>query len=212
MYKKIYKRILDFLIATIGFFILLPFFAPLCVVLYFINRGNPFFTQLRPGLHEKVFRLIKLKSMNDKKDGDGNLLPDEERLTPTGNFLRKTSLDEIPQLLNVIKGDMSLIGPRPLRVHYLPYYTEREAIRHTVRPGITGLAQVSGRNAVDWDEKLELDAHYVDKLSFGFDFQILLKTVIKVFKSSEVILDDTNMVTFDEHRSKQNKQVNAQEQ
>ncbi|MEO0902270.1 MAG: sugar transferase, partial [Bacteroidota bacterium] len=168
------------------------------------NGGSPFFTQSRPGLNEKVFRLIKLKSMNDKKDAEGNLLPDEVRLTKTGNFLRKTSLDEIPQLLNVIKGDMSLVGPRPLRVHYLPYYTEREAIRHTVRPGITGLAQVSGRNSVDWDEKLELDAQYVDQLSFAFDFKILLKTFVKIFKSSEVILDDTNMVTFDEHRKKQN--------
>ncbi|MGW9685998.1 sugar transferase [Flagellimonas sp. 2504JD1-5] len=207
MYKNVFKRILDLLVAAIGFFTLLPLFVPLCIILCAINRGNPFFTQQRPGLNEKVFRLIKLKSMNDKKDENGNLLPDEERLTRTGNFIRKTSLDEIPQLLNVIKGDMSLIGPRPLRVHYLPYYTERESIRHSVRPGITGLAQVSGRNAVDWDEKLEFDAQYVDNLSFGFDMKILMKTVVKVFKSSEVILDDTNMVTFDEHRLRQNEQI-----
>lgn len=204
MYKHFFKRVIDFLTAFFGLVVMLPFFLPLCIVLYFINGGSPFFTQSRPGLNEKVFRLIKLKSMNDKKDAEGNLLPDEVRLTKTGNFLRKTSLDEIPQLLNVIKGDMSLVGPRPLRVHYLPYYTEREAIRHTVRPGITGLAQVSGRNSVDWDEKLELDAQYVDQLSFAFDFKILLKTFVKIFKSSEVILDDTNMVTFDEHRKKQN--------
>ncbi|MEM8937785.1 MAG: sugar transferase [Bacteroidota bacterium] len=204
MYKHFFKRVIDFLTAFFGLVVLLPFFLPLCIALYFINGGSPFFTQSRPGLNEKVFKLIKLKSMNDKKDAEGNLLPDEVRLTKTGNFLRKTSLDEIPQLLNVIKGDMSLVGPRPLRVHYLPYYTEREATRHTVRPGITGLAQVSGRNSVDWDEKLELDAQYIDQLSFAFDFKILLKTFVKIFKSSEVILDDTNMVTFDEHRKRQN--------
>jgi len=208
MYKSFFKRAIDFLLAIIGFLVLLPFFVPLCIILLFINNGNPFFTQVRPGLNEKVFRLIKLKSMNDKKDEGGNLLPDEVRLTKTGEFLRKTSLDEIPQLINVIKGDMSLIGPRPLRVHYLPYYTKREAIRHTVRPGITGFAQVSGRNAVDWDEKLELDAQYVEELSFIWDVNILFKTAVKVFKSSEVILDDTHMMTFDDHRSRQNKSLN----
>lgn len=203
MYKSFFKRIADLLFSLFGFLVLLPFFMPICVLLFFLNRGNPFFTQPRPGLNEKVFRLIKLKSMDDKRDEEGNLLPDEERLTKVGEFLRKTSLDELPQLINVIMGDMSFVGPRPLRVHYLPYYTEREALRHTVRPGITGLAQVSGRNAVDWDEKLELDARYVEQLSFLFDLKILLKTARKVFKSSEVILDDTNMVSFDNHRSRQ---------
>ena len=138
--------------------------------------------------------------MTDELDEQGNLLPDEERLTKLGDFMRKTSLDEIPQLINVIRGDMSLVGPRPLRVHYLPHYTERESLRHTVRPGVTGLAQVSGRNALGWDEKLELDVQYVEKLSFGLDFSILLKTVAKVFRGSDVILDD-NMQTFDEHRT-----------
>ncbi len=204
MYRYFFKRIFDFSVAFVGFLLLLPFFIPLCIVLYFVNNGNPFFTQSRPGLNEKVFNLIKLKSMNDRKNAEGNLLPDEVRLTKAGNFLRKTSLDEIPQLINVIKGEMSLIGPRPLRVHYLPYYTKRESLRHTVKPGITGLAQISGRNAVDWDEKLEFDVQYVEKLSLLFDTKILVSTVFKVFKSSEVILDDTNMVTFQEHRIKQN--------
>ncbi|MEP1488271.1 MAG: sugar transferase [Algibacter sp.] len=203
MYKPFFKRIIDFIVSVFCFVIFLPFFLPLCILLFIINKGNPFFTQDRPGLNEKVFKLIKLKSMNNKTN-NGVLLPDEERLTKVGAFLRKTSLDEIPQLINVIAGEMSLVGPRPLRTHYLPYYTKKEALRHTVRPGITGLAQVSGRNAVDWDEKLEFDVEYVNKLSFSFDVYILVKTVIKVFKSSEVLLDDTNMMTFDAHRSKQN--------
>ena len=137
--------------------------------------------------------------MTDERDSNGDLLPDEERLTRLGNFMRKSSLDEIPQLINVIKGDMSLVGPRPLRTHYLPYYTEREKLRHTVRPGITGLAQVSGRNAIGWDKKLEMDIKYVENLSLALDISIMLKTITKVFKGSNVILDD-NMQTFEEYR------------
>jgi len=139
--------------------------------------------------------------MTDKKDLSGKLLPDEARLTKMGNLLRKTSLDELPQLINVITGDMSLVGPRPLRTYYLPYYSKREAIRHTIRPGITGLAQVSGRNAIGWDEKLELDVQYVENLSFTNDLKLIYKTILKVIRPSDVILDD-NMLTLVEHRTK----------
>jgi undecaprenyl phosphate N,N'-diacetylbacillosamine 1-phosphate transferase len=171
------------------------------MLLFFDYKGSPFFFQPRPGKNEKVFKIIKFKTMNDKKDIDGKLLPDEERLTKLGNFIRKTSLDEIPQFINIIKGDMSLVGPRPLRVRYLPYYTPEEKIRHTIRPGVTGLAQVSGRNNLDWDEKLQKDIEYVKNLSLGLDISILIKTVLKVIKSQDVVLDDT-MLTFDEYRRK----------
>ncbi len=200
MYPKFLKRFFDLALSLLGFLILSPIFIVLYIAILFKNKGNPLFFQQRPGKNEKVFKIVKFKTMTDELDEQGNLLPDEERLTKLGDFMRKTSLDEIPQLINVIRGDMSLVGPRPLRVHYLPHYTERESLRHTVRPGVTGLAQVSGRNALGWDEKLELDVQYVEKLSFGLDFSILLKTVAKVFRGSDVILDD-NMQTFDEHRT-----------
>jgi len=200
VYPKFLKRFFDLALSLLGFLILSPIFIVLYIAILFKNKGNPLFFQQRPGKNEKVFKIVKFKTMTDELDEQGNLLPDEERLTKLGDFMRKTSLDEIPQLINVIRGDMSLVGPRPLRVHYLPHYTERESLRHTVRPGVTGLAQVSGRNALGWDEKLELDVQYVEKLSFGLDFSILLKTVAKVFRGSDVILDD-NMQTFDEHRT-----------
>lgn len=200
MYKNYLKRILDFTLSLIGFLVMSPIFVFLYLLIKFSNRVNPLFYQQRPGKDEKVFKIIKFKTMTEERDKNGELLPDEDRLTRLGDFMRKTSLDEIPQLINVIKGDMALVGPRPLRVHYLPHYTAREALRHTVRPGITGLAQVSGRNAIGWDEKLELDAQYVERLTFLLDVQILMKTVAKVFKGSNVILDDT-MMTFDEHRT-----------
>lgn len=200
MYPKYLKRFIDFVLSVLGFLFLSPLFLVLYLAILIKNKGNPLFFQQRPGKDEKVFKIVKFKTMTDELDADGKLLPDEDRLTKLGDFMRKTSLDEIPQLLNVIKGDMALVGPRPLRVHYLPYYTKRESLRHTVRPGVTGLAQVSGRNALGWDEKLELDAQYVEKLSFALDVSILLKTVAKVFRGSDVILDD-NMQTFDEHRT-----------
>ena len=165
-----------------------------------ITKQSPLFFQERPGKGEKVFRIMKFKTMTDARDIDGNFLPDKERVTKLGNFMRRFSLDEIPQLINVIKGDMSLIGPRPLRVHYLPYYTEKEKLRHTVRPGITGLAQVSGRNAISWDEKLEKDVEYVENLSFLLDIKILLKTAQKVLKGSDVILMQGPMLPFDQYR------------
>ncbi|MEQ8217998.1 MAG: sugar transferase [Arenibacter sp.] len=203
MYKSTFKRLIDLIAALLAFVILLPIILIVAFISLIINKSNPFFSQERPGKNEVVFKMYKFKSMTDKKDENGKLLPDEVRLTKLGNVLRKTSLDELPQLINVIRGDMSLVGPRPLRTHYLPYYTTREAIRHTVRPGITGLAQVSGRNAVGWDEKLELDVQYVQNLSFRNDVILIYKTILKVIRPSDVILDD-NMLTLVEHRTKKN--------
>ncbi|MCM4172562.1 sugar transferase [Arenibacter sp. TNZ] len=201
MYRLIIKRLLDLILALIAFILLLPIIIIITLISLVINRSNPFFSQDRPGKNEVVFKMYKFKSMTDKKDLSGKLLPDEARLTKMGNLLRKTSLDELPQLINVITGDMSLVGPRPLRTYYLPYYSKREAIRHTIRPGITGLAQVSGRNAIGWDEKLELDVQYVENLSFANDLKLIYKTILKVIRPSDVILDD-NMLTLVEHRTK----------
>lgn len=186
MYRSVIKPFLDFLIALIGFIILSPIFIIVVILLFVANDGKPFFFQLRPGLHEKIFKVIKFKTMNEKKDKNGNLLPDSERLTALGRFIRKTSLDEIPQLLNVIKGDMSLIGPRPLLVEYLPLYNKEQRKRHQVRPGITGWAQVNGRNAISWEKKFELDVWYVDHVSFALDFKILFLTIKKVFISEGI--------------------------
>ncbi|MEZ4838753.1 sugar transferase [Flavobacterium sp.] len=186
MYKNGIKPLLDFIAALIGLLLLLPIFSCITVFLYFSNQGKPFFFQQRPGKHGKVFRIVKFKTMNDKKDSDGNLLPDADRLTPVGRFVRKTSLDEIPQLLNVLKGDMSLVGPRPLLTHYLHLYNDFQNRRHEVKPGITGWAQVNGRNAISWDKKFEYDVWYVDHLSFGLDVKILIKTVLKVVKSEGI--------------------------
>ncbi|NER13986.1 sugar transferase [Leptobacterium flavescens] len=202
MYKNFIKRLIDFLGALIGFLILFPITFTVGVVLAIVIKGNPFFFQSRPGKNERIFKIIKFKTMTDARDDKGELLPDIDRVTPFGEFLRKTSLDEIPQLLNVIIGDMSIVGPRPLRVQYLPYYNEEEQLRHTVRPGITGLAQVSGRNLLGWDEKLAKDVEYVKKLSFILDCRIILKTVEKVFKGSDVVIDP-NMLDFDKHRQQQ---------
>lgn len=186
MYLPFLKHMFDFILSLTGFILLLPFFLLITVFLWFANDGKPFFSQPRPGKDGKIFRVIKFKTMNDKKDKDGNLLPDAERLTAVGRFIRKTSLDEIPQLLNVIKGDMSLVGPRPLLVEYLPLYSEEQKRRHLVRSGITGWAQVNGRNAISWQEKFELDVWYVDHLSFVLDIKILWRTVMKVFKSEGI--------------------------
>lgn len=181
MYKNYIKRLFDFLIAFIGLIILSPVFLIVTVGLYFANHGKPFFFQARPGLNEKIFKIIKFKTMNDKKDKDGNLLPDADRLTQIGSFVRKTSLDEIPQLINVLNGDMAIIGPRPLRTYYLPLYNEVQKRRHNVRPGITGWAQVNGRNAISWTKKFELDVYYVDNINFLLDVKIFFLTIKKVF-------------------------------
>ena len=182
MYKNYFKRPLDFTLSLIGFIVISPVFGLLWLLLAVANKGaGAFFTQPRPGKNERIFRVIKFKTMTDERDSEGNLLPDAERLTKMGKFVRSTSLDEIPQLLNVIKGDMSLIGPRPLLVQYLPLYDEKQKRRHIVRPGITGWAQVNGRNAISWEEKFELDVWYVENVKFILDIQILFLTIKKVF-------------------------------
>jgi len=186
MYRVFFKRLFDFLISFIGFICLLPIFLTICILLFLANSGKPFFFQIRPGKNEKLFKIIKFRTMNDKKDKEGNLLPDFKRLTKIGKFVRKTSLDEIPQLLNVIKGDMSIIGPRPLLPQYLPLYNEKQKKRHQVRPGITGWAQINGRNAISWSKKFEFDAWYVENLSFLLDLKILFLTVKKVFISEGI--------------------------
>lgn len=189
MYKNYLKRIFDFIFSLIGITLLLPIFLIVMVGLFLSNDGKPFFFQLRPGKNGKVFKIIKFKTMNDKKDSNGNLLSDAERLTAVGSFVRKTSLDEIPQLINVLKGDMSLIGPRPLLVQYLPLYNDHQARRHEVRPGITGWAQVNGRNAISWEEKFNLDVWYVDHVSFMLDLKIIFLTIKKVFKREGISAD-----------------------
>ena len=189
MYKNYIKRIIDFFIALIGFIVLSPIFIFVTIGLYFANDGKPFFFQARPGLNGKIFKIIKFKTMNDKKDANGNLLPDADRLTPLGAFVRKTSLDEIPQLINVLKGDMAIIGPRPLLPQYLPLYNSDQKRRHDVRPGITGWAQVNGRNAISWKKKFELDVWYVDHVSFSTDVKVFFTTFKKVFKSEGISQD-----------------------
>lgn len=186
MYVPFFKRLLDILIAGIAFILAFPIFLIIVTLLFFVNGGTPFFFQNRPGRKEKLFKVIKFKTMNDKKDKEGKLLPDGERMTQTGKFIRKTSLDEIPQLLNVIKGDMSLVGPRPLLVSYLPLYNDFQKRRHDVKPGITGWAQVNGRNSISWERKFELDIWYVDHCSFALDCRIIWMTIKKVFKSEGV--------------------------
>ena len=183
MYRRYIKRILDFIFALMGLVVLSPLLLVVTVWLHFANKGaGAFFTQERPGKDERIFKLYKFKSMTDERDAEGNLLPDGERLTSVGRFIRKTSLDELPQLWNVLKGDMSFIGPRPLLVQYLPLFSASQRRRHEVRPGITGWAQVSGRNAISWEKKFALDVWYVDHLSFRLDCIIIWRTVVKVLR------------------------------
>ena len=186
MYKSLLKPILDFILAFIAFIILSPVFIITFILLSVSNQGNSFFFQPRPGKNGRIFKVIKFKTMSDKKDRQGNLLPDRDRLTKTGNFVRKTSLDEIPQLINVLKGDMSLVGPRPLLVKYLPLYNTVQKRRHDVKPGITGWAQVNGRNAISWEEKFNYDVWYVDHQSLCLDLKIIFKTIQKVLKSEGI--------------------------
>lgn len=186
MYSAFFKRGIDLIIALSALTVLLPVFLLIMVALAFVNKQSPFFTQLRPGLHVKPFFVIKFKTMNDKCDAQGNLLPDEQRLTRLGKLVRKTSLDEIPQLLNVIKGDMSLVGPRPLLMEYVPLYSPEQRKRHNVRPGITGWAQVNGRNSISWEDKFAYDVWYVNNLSFMFDVKILILTLLKVLKAEGI--------------------------
>lgn len=189
MYRNYLKRTFDLVFSTVALCLLLPLFLLLAMLLSFANRGQPFFFQRRPGKEGRIFLLIKFKTMSDRRDQSGQLLPDEKRLSPIGRFMRKSSLDEIPQLVNVIKGDMSLIGPRPLLVEYLPLYSAVQNRRHEVRPGITGWAQVNGRNALSWDEKFSLDVWYVDHLDWKLDAKILLLTIKKVLKTENISQD-----------------------
>jgi len=182
MYRFFFKRLIDLILAIIGFIIFFPFFLIIIISLFFFNRGKVFFTQERPGKGGKSFYVVKFKTMNDLRNSNGQLLPDHQRITVVGRFIRTTSLDEIPQLINVIKGDMALIGPRPLLVEYLPLYNQTQARRHEVRPGITGWAQINGRNAISWEQKFDFDVWYVDHISFGLDIRILWLTFVKVFK------------------------------
>ena len=186
MYKNFIKPAIDFVLALVGFLFLSPVFVLVAIGLFFANDGKPFFFQLRPGKNGKIFKIIKFKTMTDKKDENGNLLPDADRLTKIGSFVRKTSLDEIPQLLNVIKGDMSLVGPRPLLPKYLELYNDFQRRRNEVKPGITGWAQVNGRNSISWEKKFEYDVWYVDNVSFLLDIKILIMTVLKVVKSEGI--------------------------
>ena len=193
LYNKYIKRILDILI-SLTFIVLFSWLYLILVVLVRIKLGSPvLFCQKRPGYNEKIFTLYKFRTMTDKRDEKGNLLPDSERLTKFGSMLRSTSLDELPEMFNILKGDMSLIGPRPLLVEYLPYYTEEERLRHSVRPGLTGLAQVSGRNYLAWDKRLARDVEYVNHISFIMDVRIIIKTIMVVFKKEDVSVD-TNVV------------------
>lgn len=194
LYSKIFKPLFDRLSATIGFILLSPIFFTVWLVLMFKNHGKAFFYQERPGKNERIFKIIKFKTMNDKTDSKGELLPAQQRLTKAGIFVRKYSLDEIPQLLNVIKGDMSLIGPRPLLTKYLEVYNDFQKQRHNIKPGITGWAQVNGRNAISWEQKFEYDVWYVKNMSFLLDIKILFLTVYKVFKKDGIYNVDNDIV------------------
>ena len=201
MYKSFFKRVFDFLLSLTGLIILLPIFLIVMLLLMIANHGKVFFIQRRPGKDTKIFSIIKFKTMNDKKAANGDLLPDAERMTKIGTLIRRSSLDEIPQLVNVLLGDMSLIGPRPLLPEYLPYFTAIELQRHQIRPGITGWAQVNGRNAISWEQKFEYDVHYVQNISFWMDTRILFLTLKKIFLSDGVSADGhVTMPSFITHR------------
>ena len=188
MYAKYIKRTLDLILSLMALIVLMPLMI-IIGILVRINLGSPIiFKQKRPGKNEKIFTLYKFRTMTDKRDIDGNLLPDEYRLTKFGKFLRSTSLDELPELINIIKGDMAIVGPRPLLVEYLPYYTEEEKHRHDVRPGLTGLAQVNGRNAISWEEKLKYDTEYIKEISFYSDLKIIFKTIKKTIKREDILM------------------------
>lgn len=186
MYAKFFKRFFDFFLSLVALLVLWPVLLILTVVGAIVMRGNPFFTQQRPGKDEKIFKLIKFRTMSNAKDANGELLPDEQRLSTYGKVLRSTSLDELPELINILKGDMSIVGPRPLLVKYLPWYTEEERHRHDVRPGLTGWAQVHGRNSVDWDTRFALDVEYVSHLTLAMDAKIFFLTIKKVLSRSDV--------------------------
>lgn len=202
-YRDCFKRVIDVVVSGCALLCLSPLLAVVTIWLHFANKGaGAFFFQERPGKNGKIFKVVKFKSMTDERDANGELLPNELRLTKVGAFIRSTSLDELPQLWNVFKGDMSLIGPRPLLPRYLPWYTEREQTRHNVRPGITGLAQVNGRNNLSWDQRLEYDAVYVENISFVNDVKILLTTVKNVFARKDIVVAPKGIFLDDERRNR----------
>ena len=203
MYKHFFKRVIDFTIVFMALLVIWPFLLIIYIWLTIANKGaGAIFYQERPGKDGKIFKVMKFKSMTDERDAEGNLLPDSKRLTKVGRFVRSTSIDELPQLINVLKGDMSLIGPRPLLVKYLPYYTERERLRHTVRPGITGWAQVNGRNHVLWEERFELDVYYVEHMSMMLDVRVVLTTIKNILSRKDIEVAP-NLMDFDEYRRQQ---------
>ena len=204
MYAKFFKRFLDFVLSLTALVVLSPVLLALTVLGAIKMKGNPFFTQLRPGKNEKIFKLIKFRTMTCEKDKDGNLLPDEQRLTKYGKLLRSTSLDELPELINILKGDMSIVGPRPLAVQYLGWYNDEEKRRHSVRPGLTGLAQVHGRNATTWEQRFSYDIAYVDHITLGGDVRILFQTVATVFRRSGIgVRGVDSPMDFDAYRRQQ---------
>jgi len=188
MYNKFFKRFFDVFLSALALTVLSPILLILIILGAIVMGGNPFFLQERPGKNEKIFKLIKFRTMSNKKDKDGNLLSDDERLNRYGRILRKTSLDELLELFNILKGDMSIVGPRPLLVEYLPYYTEEEKRRHSVRPGLTGLAQINGRNAITWEEKFTWDLKYIDKINFFGDVKIIFQTVVKTLMRKDILV------------------------
>lgn len=206
MYAHFFKRVIDFTLALMTLLLIGWLLGLIALWLHFANKGaGAFFFQERPGKDEKIFKVIKFKSMTDERDADGNLLPDAQRLTKVGRFVRATSIDELPQIINVLKGDMALIGPRPLLVEYLPYYKERERLRHTVRPGITGYTQTHGRNNLSWDERLEMDAWYVEHLTFMTDMKVFFRTIYNVLARKDV-----QVITGDQKTSKLSQQRQPQ--
>ncbi|MGB4386111.1 MAG: sugar transferase [Caldicoprobacterales bacterium] len=205
IYRKYIKRAMDFILSLIAILVLSPLMLVIAILVR-INLGSPvIFKQKRPGLNEKIFTLYKFRTMTDERDENGELLPDNVRLTKFGKLLRLVSLDELPQLFNILKGDMSIVGPRPLAIDYLPYYNEKERHRHDVRPGLTGLAQVQGRNNLSWEERFNYDIQYVNNVSFLLDVKLILKTVVKVFKREDIVVRGTgDVIDFHTYRSKQN--------
>lgn len=207
MYAKYFKRIVDFCLSFFALIVLSPVLLVLIILGAIKMQGNPFFTQERPGKSEKIFKLIKFRTMTNAKDKNGNLLPDEDRLTKYGQFLRSTSLDELPELFNILKGDMSIVGPRPLLVQYLPLYNERQKLRHLVRPGLTGLAQVNGRNSLTWEQKFEDDVTYIENITFFGDIKIIFKTAIAVLKREGI--SQENNVTMEEFKGTREERIDA---
>lgn len=207
MYKSFFKNFIDRLISFVLLLLLSPVLLIVSLFLFFANKGTPFFVQERPGKDEKIFRIVKFKTMNDDTDQDGKLLPDSQRLTKIGRIVRKTSIDELPQLYNIFKGDMSFIGPRPLLVKYLPYYNEYERKRHTVRPGITGLSQVNGRNLILWEDRIKMDVEYAENISLQMDLKIVGSTIANVLMRKDVAVVPSEMgrVTLDVRRDPKNK-------